>query len=199
MTPEEHALDSSTAAPITADSVAVPALELRGISKAYGTVQACRSLDLVVQAGEIHGLLGENGAGKSTLMKVLLGLVQRDTGTVLLDGAPVEIASPQDAVALGLGMVHQHFSLIDGLTVWEDVVLGDRGKVDRGKACRDVRAVSQRYGLPIAPRASVDTLSAGERQRVEVIKALRRDPRILILDEPTSVLTQAESAELFAV
>src|SRR6476469_5240060 len=104
MTPEEHALDSSTAAPITADSVAVPALELRGISKAYGTVQACRSVDLVVQAGEIHGLLG---------------------------GAPVEIASPQDAVALGLGMVHQHFSLIDGLTVWENVVLGDSGKVDR--------------------------------------------------------------------
>jgi simple sugar transport system ATP-binding protein len=152
-----------------------------------------------VNAGEIHGLLGENGAGKSTLMKVLLGLVHRDEGTVLLDGRPVEIASPQDAVANGLGMVHQHFSLIDGLTVWENVVLGDTGKVDKARACSEVRQVAERYGLPIDPTAPVESLSAGERQRVEVIKALRRDPRILILDEPTSVLTQAESAELFAV
>lgn len=174
-------------------------LELRSISKAYGAVQACKSVDLAVRAGEIHGLLGENGAGKSTLMKVLLGLVRRDEGAVLVNGDAVEIEAPQDAVAHGIAMVHQHFSLIDGLTVWENVVLGDRGKVDKGKACRDVREVSQRYGLPIDPLASVDTLSAGERQRVEVIKALRRDPRILILDEPTSVLTQAESADLFAV
>src|SRR6478672_818843 len=199
MTSEEPVLDRSTANPTAADSVTAPALELRAISKAYGTVQACKSVDLVVHAGEIHGLLGENGAGKSTLMKVLLGLVHRDEGTVLLDGAPVDIASPQDAVANGLGMVHQHFSLIDGLTVWENVVLGDKGKVDMARACREVREVAERYGLPIDPTAAVESLSAGERQRVEVIKALRRDPRILILDEPTSVLTQAESAELFSV
>jgi simple sugar transport system ATP-binding protein len=179
--------------------VTAPALELRAISKAYGSVQACKSVDLVVHAGEIHGLLGENGAGKSTLMKVLLGLVHRDEGTVLLNGGAVEIATPQDAVAHGIGMVHQHFSLIDGLSVWENVVLGDKGKVDKGRACRDVREVAERYGLPIDPDAAVESLSAGERQRVEVIKALRRDPRILILDEPTSVLTQAESAELFTV
>ncbi|MGH8861626.1 MAG: ATP-binding cassette domain-containing protein, partial [Jatrophihabitantaceae bacterium] len=197
MDPEELALDTTTADPITAD--AAPSLELRAISKAYGSVQACRSVDLAVRAGEIHGLLGENGAGKSTLMKVLLGLVRRDSGSVLLGGEPVEIASPQDAVAHGVGMVHQHFSLIDGLTVWENVVLGDTGKVDKGRACREVREVSARYGLPVDPLAAVESLSAGERQRVEVIKALRRDPRILILDEPTSVLTQVESQELFSV
>ena len=196
---EEPVLDRTAATPTAADSVTVPSLELRAISKAYGTVQACRSVDLVVHAGEIHGLLGENGAGKSTLMKVLLGLVHRDEGTVLLDGRPVEIATPQDAVAHGLGMVHQHFSLIDGLTVWENVVLGDKGKVDKARACREVREVAERYGLPIDPTAPIESLSAGERQRVEVIKALRRDPRVLILDEPTSVLTQAESAELFSV
>lgn len=176
-----------------------PALELCGISKAYGAVQACRSVDLVVQPGEIHGLLGENGAGKSTLMKVLLGLVHRDAGSMLIGGAPVEITSPQDAVAHGVGMVHQHFSLIDGLRVWENVVLGDSGRVDKAKACSEVRQVSAHYGLPLDPEARVESLSAGERQRVEVIKALRRDPHILILDEPTSVLTQAESAELFTV
>jgi simple sugar transport system ATP-binding protein len=156
-------------------------------------------VDLVVDAGEIHGLLGENGAGKSTLMKVLLGLVQRDAGTAALHGERVEMASPQEAVAHGVGMVHQHFSLIDSLTVWENVALGDTGRIDKAAVCRQVREVGARYGLPVDPLARVDSLSAGERQRVEVLKCLRRDPRILILDEPTSVLTQAESAELFAV
>ena len=176
-----------------------PALELRGITKAYGSVVACDAVDLVVDAGEIHGLLGENGAGKSTLMKVLLGLVQRDAGTAALHGEQVEMASPQEAVAHGVGMVHQHFSLIDSLTVWENVALGDTGRIDKAAVCRQVREVGARYGLPVDPLARVDSLSAGERQRVEVLKCLRRDPRILILDEPTSVLTQAESAELFAV
>jgi general nucleoside transport system ATP-binding protein len=176
-----------------------PALELRGITKAYGSVVACDAVDLVVDAGEIHGLLGENGAGKSTLMKVLLGLVQRDTGSAALHGERVEMASPQEAVAHGVGMVHQHFSLIDSLTVWENVALGDTGRIDKAAVCRQVREVGARYGLPVDPLARVDRLSAGERQRVEVLKCLRRDPSILILDEPTSVLTQAESAELFAV
>lgn len=176
-----------------------PALELRGISKAYGSVVACDAVDLTVRAGEIHGLLGENGAGKSSLMKILLGLVHRDRGTVLVNGSPAELTSPQEAAALGIGMVHQHFSLIDPLTVWENVVLGDTGRVDKAAACRQVREVSARYGLPIDPLARVDRLSAGERQRLEVIKCLRRDPQILILDEPTSVLTQGESVELFTV
>jgi ABC-type uncharacterized transport system ATPase subunit len=174
-------------------------LRLAGISKRFGPVVACDAVDLAVHQGEIHGLLGENGAGKSTLMKILLGLVRRDAGTILRDEQPVEIGSPQDAVALGIGMVHQHFSLIDPLTVWENVVLGDKGRVDRSSACAQVEEVATRYGLPVDPTARVDRLSAGERQRVELIKCLRRDPSVLILDEPTSVLTQAESAELFTV
>ncbi|GLW97129.1 ABC transporter ATP-binding protein [Microtetraspora sp. NBRC 16547] len=176
-----------------------PALRLRGISKRYGPVVASDGVDLDVHHGEIHGLLGENGAGKSTLMKILLGLVKRDSGTILRGEEPADITSPQEAVALGIGMVHQHFSLIDALTVWENVILGDTGKIDRTAACRQVEEVSRRYGLPIDPLARVDRLSAGERQRVELIKCLRRDPSVLILDEPTSVLTQAESAELFTV
>src|SRR5882762_9986768 len=175
------------------------ALQLRGVSKRFGSVVACDAVDLTVRAGEIHGLLGENGAGKSTLMKILLGLVHRDSGTILQGGEPVTIANPQQAAALGVGMVHQHFSLIDPLTVWENVILGDTGRVDRNAACAGVEEVAQRYGLPIDPLARVDRLSAGERQRVELIKCLRRDPRTLILDEPTSVLTLAESGELFSV
>ncbi|MGI5490813.1 ABC transporter ATP-binding protein [Microtetraspora malaysiensis] len=176
-----------------------PALRLRGISKRYGPVVASDNVDLDVNHGEIHGLLGENGAGKSTLMKILLGLVQRDSGTIMRGDTPVDVHDPQDAVALGIGMVHQHFSLIDALTVWENVILGDTGRIDRAAACRQVEEVSRRYGLPIDPTARVERLSAGERQRVELIKCLRRDPSVLILDEPTSVLTQAESAELFTV
>ncbi|MFF5261941.1 ABC transporter ATP-binding protein [Actinomadura viridis] len=176
-----------------------PALHLRGIGKSYGRVVACDGVDLSVHRGEIHGLLGENGAGKSTLMKILLGLVRRDAGSIHHDGREVEIDSPQEAVSLGFGMVHQHFSLVEPLTVWENVILGDTGRIDRSLACAQVEEVGRRYGLPIDPLAPVARLSAGERQRVELIKCLRRDPSVLILDEPTSVLTQAESAELFAV
>lgn len=175
------------------------ALQLRGVTKSYGSVIACDAVDLAVESGEIHGLLGENGAGKSTLMKVLLGLVHRDAGTVLVHGEQVDLADPQEAARLGIGMVHQHFSLIGGLTVWENVALGDTGKIDKRAIRAELNEVSARYGLPIDPDAQVDRLSAGERQRVEVLKCLRRDPQILILDEPTSVLTQAESEELFAV
>ncbi|MFJ8687924.1 ABC transporter ATP-binding protein [Micromonospora wenchangensis] len=181
------------------DDQLTPALTLRGVSKRYGPVVACDAVDLAVRPGEIHGLLGENGAGKSTLMKILLGLVHRDAGTITRGTEPVEIDSPQVAADLGLGMVHQHFSLIEPLTVWENVILGDTGRIDRTAACAQVEEVSRRYGLPIDPHARIDRLSAGERQRVELIKCLRRDPSILILDEPTSVLTQAESAELFTV
>jgi simple sugar transport system ATP-binding protein len=178
---------------------AAPALQLRGITKSYGSVVACDAVDLAVHKGEIHGLLGENGAGKSTLMKILLGLVHRDAGSILYGDRPVEINSPQTAATLGLGMVHQHLSLIEPLRVWENVILGDPGRIDRTAACQQVEEVGRRYGLPIDPVARVENLSAGERQRVELIKCLRRDPSVLILDEPTSVLTQAESAELFSV
>ncbi|MFB4316278.1 ABC transporter ATP-binding protein [Actinomadura sp. 21ATH] len=176
-----------------------PALELRGIGKSYGAVRACDAVDLTVRRGEIHGLLGENGAGKSTLMKILLGLVRRDAGTIHHDGRAVDVTGPQEAMALGIGMVHQHFSLVEPLTVWENVILGDTGRIDRSAACEQVAEVGRRYGLPIDPLAPVARLSAGERQRVELIKCLRRDPSVLVLDEPTSVLTQAESAELFGV
>ncbi|MFJ6567397.1 ABC transporter ATP-binding protein [Streptomyces sp. NPDC091292] len=184
---------------MTPTTSAAAILELRGITKSYGSVMACDAVDLRVDAGEIHGLLGENGAGKSSLMKVLLGLVRRDSGSVLVRGETVALDSPQEAAELGIGMVHQHFSLINGLTVWENVALGDTGKVNKQAVHADIAAVCARYGLPIDPEARVDTLSAGERQRVEVVKCLRRDPQILILDEPTSVLTQAESQELFAM
>ncbi|WP_436757844.1 ABC transporter ATP-binding protein [Streptosporangium sp. V21-05] len=177
----------------------VPALRLRGVSKSYGPVVACDAVDLTVYQGEIHGLLGENGAGKSTLMRILTGLVQRDAGTVLRHEEPVEIDGPREAAALGIGMVHQHFSLVEPLTVWENVILGDTGKIDRAAARDQVREISLRYGLPVDPLARVARLSAGERQRVELVKCLRRDPEVLILDEPTSVLTRAESAELFGV
>jgi ABC-type uncharacterized transport system ATPase subunit len=174
-------------------------LRLRGISKRYGPVVACDAVDLTVREGEVHGLLGENGAGKSTLMNVLLGLTRRDGGTIVHRGQTVEIGGPRDAAALGFGMVHQQLSLVEPLTVWENVILGDRGRVDRAKACAGVEAVAARYGLPVDPLARVDRLSAGERQRVEIVKCLRRDPSVLVLDEPTSLLTEAESAELFAV
>jgi general nucleoside transport system ATP-binding protein len=176
-----------------------PALRLRGITKRYGAVVACDGVDLTVERGEIHGLLGENGAGKSTLMRILLGLETQDSGVVERDGRAVTVAGPREAAALGISMVHQHFSLVDPLTVWENVVLGQSGPVRRAAARAGVRAAAERYGLTIDPDARVGTLSAGERQRVELLKGLRRDPAVLIMDEPTSVLTRAESAELFTV
>ncbi|TQS45711.1 ABC transporter ATP-binding protein [Cryptosporangium phraense] len=183
----------------SARDLEAPALELRGVTKCFGPVVACDAVDLAVRSGEIHGLLGENGAGKSTLMKVLLGLVQRDEGTIMRSGKQVEVPTPQAAVELGLGMVHQHFSLIESLTVWENVSLGEPGRVKRDEIADQIKDVGTRYGLPISPTARVGDLSAGERQRVEIIKCLRRDPEVLILDEPTSVLTMNESQELFEV
>ncbi len=177
--------------------VAAPAVALHGITKRYGAVTACDHVDLTLRAGEIHGILGENGAGKSTVMKILIGLVAPDEGRIELHGAPTVIHDPQTAAALGIGMVHQHLSLVDPLTVWENVVLGDRVRLNRTAARAQVRATAEHYGLDIDPDARVGSLSAGLRQRVELIKCLRRDPRIVILDEPTSVLTPAESEALF--
>lgn len=199
-------MKSSALVPEVAQQVAgvahaapAPALELRGISKAYGKVVANEKVDLTIKPGEIHGLLGENGAGKSTLMKILLGLEKPDSGSIRRQGAEISIANPQDARKHGIDMVHQHFSLIGPMAVWENVILGDTGTVSRSTACERVERVATRYNLPIDPLARVDQLSAGERQRVELIKCLCRDPEFLVLDEPTSVLTQEESEELFEV
>ncbi|MEU0685690.1 ATP-binding cassette domain-containing protein [Streptomyces uncialis] len=177
----------------------VPVLQMLGISKHFGPVRACGEVDLSVAAGEIHGLLGENGAGKSTLMKILLGLVVPDSGRVLLRGRDEDITDPLTAAARGIAMVHQHFSLVGPLTVWENIALGDRGRVDRDRVRATVREVGERYGLAVDPDARVEDLSTGERQRVEIVKCLRRDPDVLVLDEPTSVLTLEESRDLFTV
>ena len=174
-----------------------PAVDLASISKHYGPVVACDEVDLQLHAGQIHGILGENGAGKTTLMKILIGLVQPDAGTITLAGRMTVIHDPQTAADLGIGMVHQHLSLVESLTVWENVLLGDHSRLDRRRARQQVAETAEHYGLGIDPDRRVADLSAGMRQRVELIKCLRRDPAILILDEPTSVLTPAESEQLF--
>jgi general nucleoside transport system ATP-binding protein len=175
-----------------------PAVELRGITKRFGDVVACDSVDLTVAAGEIHGLLGQNGAGKSTLMKLLLGLLTPDAGSIHIGGRPVVVTDPLAAAGLGIAMVHQHFSVIGALTVWENVILGEQTRLDERRAIRLVEEIAERYGLDMDPRSRVENLTPGQRQRVEIVKCLRRDPSIVILDEPTSVLTLAESEELFS-
>jgi len=179
-------------------------LQLRGITKRFGSLVANDGIDLEVRPGEIHCLLGENGAGKSTLMNILYGLYQPDEGQILLDGRELTINGPRDAIAAGIGMVHQHFMLVPVFTVAENVMLGDErtrrlGWLDRRRARRDVAAISARYGLQVDPDALVADLPVGVQQRVEIIKALIRDARVLILDEPTAVLTPQETQELFAV
>jgi len=178
-------------------SAPTPALEMRGITKRFGGVVACDGVDLTVMPGEIHGLLGQNGAGKSTLMKILIGLVAADAGIVRIAGAPVAVTNPLAAAAAGIAMVHQHFSVIGPLTVWENVTLGETGRLKPERAIGEVKDICERYGLDLDARAKVSDLTAGQRQRVEIVKCLRRDPAVLVLDEPTSVLTLAESAELF--
>ena len=181
-----------------------PALEMRGITKHYPGVVANDHIDLDVRPGEIHALLGENGAGKTTLMNILYGLARPDEGEVLLDGRPVRIAGPSDAIARGISMVHQHFMLVPVLTVAENILLGDETManavfLDRGEARRRIRELGQRFHFEIDPDARVATLSVGWQQRVEILKALYRAARILVLDEPTAVLTPQETEEIFAV
>ena len=179
-------------------------LELRGITKRFGSFTANDSIDLVVEPGQIHALLGENGAGKSTLMNVLYGLYRPDEGQILLDGEPVTFAGPGDAMAAGIGMVHQHFMLVPVFTVAENVALGHEptaraGLIDLGRARAQVSDVAARFGFHVDPDAMVEDLPVGVQQRVEIIKALSRDARILILDEPTAVLTPQETDELIEI
>ncbi|TNM67865.1 ABC transporter ATP-binding protein [Streptomyces sp. NP160] len=178
-------------------------LALEGITKRFGSLVANDAIDLVVAPGEVHCLLGENGAGKSTLMNVLYGLYRPDEGRILVDGRPLELTGPGDAMAAGIGMVHQHFMLVPVFTVAENVVLGNEptkgGFLDLATARRRVRELSDRYGLAVDPDALVEDLPVGVQQRVEIIKALVRDAEVLILDEPTAVLTPQETDELIAI
>jgi general nucleoside transport system ATP-binding protein len=179
-------------------------LELRGITKRFGSLVANDHIDLTVKAGEIRGLLGENGAGKTTLMNVLYGLIQPDEGEIRVDGKPVTIHSPKDAINARIGMVHQHFMLVPVFTVAENVMLGVEpthglGFLDRRRARRQVRELSERYGLQVNPDAKIEDLPVGVQQRVEIIKALLREASVLILDEPTAVLTPGETEDLFRV
>jgi simple sugar transport system ATP-binding protein len=180
-----------------------PAVELQGVDKRFGAVHANRAIDLVVQAGTIHGIVGENGAGKSTLMNILYGYYQADHGRILVDGAERTIRGPQDAIRAGIGMVHQHFMLVEPFTVLENLLLGAEGgfTLDSGmaRAREEVAALERDYGLEVPLDAKVADLPVGVQQRVEILKALFRGARVLILDEPTGVLTPQEADHLFRI
>ncbi|MGH2970348.1 MAG: ABC transporter ATP-binding protein [Solirubrobacteraceae bacterium] len=184
-------------------SGAAPALELRGITKRFGSLVANQAIDFELRRGEIHALLGENGAGKSTLMNVLYGLQQPDEGEILLDGELVQIDSARRAIGLGIGMVHQHFMLVPVMTVAENLVLGSEPHqgplLDYKAAARRTRELSERFGLAVDPDARVENLGVGAQQRVEILRALFRGAKVLVLDEPTAVLTAQESQDLFGV
>jgi ABC-type uncharacterized transport system ATPase subunit len=182
-------------------AIAAPlAVQMRGITKRFGDVVANDRVDFQVERGEVHALLGENGAGKTTLMRVLYGLSPPDEGTIEVDGKPRDIRSPKDAIAEGLGMVTQHFSLVGPMTVAENLMLGAQPgfRIDREAAKRRVADASQRYDIKVESEAVVNRLSVGQQQRVEILKALARDCRLLILDEPTAVLVPHEIDALFA-
>ncbi len=174
-----------------------PRLDLRGITKRFPGCLANDHIDLTLLPGEIHALLGENGAGKSTLVKIIYGVQHADSGTLSWEGQPVTIADPHAARRLGIGMVFQHFSLFDTLTVAENIALGIEDKTSIKDLSSRIRAVSERYGLALDPERHVFDLSVGERQRVEIVRCLLQDPRLLIMDEPTSVLTPQEVGRLF--
>ncbi len=183
---------------MTSGSPAVqPLVELRGITKRYGDLLANDGIDLAIAPGEIHALLGENGAGKSTLVKILYGVVEPTAGEIRWQGRPVTIGSPVQARALGLGMVFQHFSLFDEMTVAENIAVALSEDWSLGKVRAKLADVSRAYGLSLEPDRAVWTLSAGERQRIEIVRCLLQNPKLLILDEPTSVLTPQESEHLF--
>jgi simple sugar transport system ATP-binding protein len=179
-------------------------LEIRGLTKRFGSFTANDKIDLTVEPGEIHCLLGENGAGKSTLMNMLYGLLDPTEGEILIDEKPVAFTSPGDAIEAGIGMVHQHFMLVPVFTVAENVMLGREqtrrmGVLNRQQAADRVRELSERYGLKVDPDRLVEQLPVGVQQRVEIIKALANDAEVLILDEPTAVLTPQEIDELMEI
>jgi simple sugar transport system ATP-binding protein len=181
----------------------VPVLEVRDITKRFPGVLANDHINFTLHKGEIHGLLGENGAGKSTLMNIIYGLYHQDEGDILINGETVTIDKPNDAIGLGIGMVHQHFQLVDPLTVTENIMLGNEVTIgpflNRREAERRIMEISHQYGLEVEPRCRVEDLPVGAQQRVEIVKALFRKANILILDEPTAVLTPQEAEGLFEV
>jgi simple sugar transport system ATP-binding protein len=192
------------ARPATNGGSRAPLLEMRGITKRYPGVVANDSISLEVRAGEIHALLGENGAGKSTLMNILYGLAVPDEGEILLDGTPVDIDGPNDAIRRGISMVHQHFMLVPVLSIAENILLGDEPManpilLDRSAAAREIRELGTSFGWEVDPDQPVGTLSVGWQQRVEILKALYRKARLLVLDEPTASLTPQETREIFDV
>ncbi len=173
---------------------------MRGMSKSFGSVHANRDVDLILYPGDVLGLLGENGAGKTTLMNMLFGTYAPDSGTIEIDGRPADISSSADALELGVGMVHQHFHLVPTLSVLDNLMIGRPGaggRLDRTSAGKRLSEIGQRFGLELPPDAMVSDLAVGEQQRLEIVKALFRDARILILDEPTAVLTPLETEALF--
>ncbi|MDB5893902.1 MAG: heme transporter ATP-binding protein [Rhodoferax sp.] len=180
-----------------------PVVEFRGISKQFGSVRANADVSFKVRKGSIHGIVGENGAGKSTLMSILYGYYQADAGQILLNGEPAPIRHSQDAIRRGIGMIHQHFMLVDSFTVLENIMLGVEGALVLGTKFRDaaerLREIGRRYRLEVDPDARVDQLSVGAQQRVEILKLIYRGADIMILDEPTAVLTPQEADALFAI
>jgi simple sugar transport system ATP-binding protein len=178
-------------------------LELRNITKRFGNVLANDSVNIVVKPGTIHAIVGENGAGKSTAMRIAYGFYKADSGDILIDGQVRNIATPHDAIALGVGMVHQHFMLVETMTVAENIVLGaepgNAAALDLSKASDDIQKLSEEFKLAVNPNAVVEHLSVGQQQRVELLKALYRHARLLILDEPTAVLTPQEVEEFFTI
>ena len=179
-------------------AVSDSALALEAIDKRFGEVQALRGASLNVRRGTLHAVLGENGAGKTTLMRIAFGLMPADTGGVHIDGAPVTLTSGADAIRRGLGMVHQHFTLVPAMTAAENIALGGRGRLDVRAVAARVQALVERTGLRVDPSARIAALGVGAQQRVEILKALYSNARLLILDEPTAVLTPSEAEELFA-
>ncbi|HWK69047.1 MAG TPA: ABC transporter ATP-binding protein [Rhizobiaceae bacterium] len=183
--------------------MAEAAIELIGINKSFGAVHANRDIHLEIPRGTIHGIIGENGAGKSTLMSILYGFYQADSGEIKVGGAPTTIKVPNDAIAVGIGMVHQHFMLVENFTVLENVILGAEGeallKSSIAKARSELQRLEREYGLEVDPDAVIEELPVGLQQRVEILKALYRGAEILILDEPTGVLTPAEADHLFRI
>src|SRR5947207_1238775 len=178
-------------------------LELRNVSKRFGAVLANDHLNITIPSGTIHAIVGENGAGKSTAMRIAYGFYRADSGDIVVDDQVREIRTPHDAIALGIGMVHQHFMLVEPMTVVENIVLGaEPGSVaslDLKKAAEEIRKLSDEFKLAVDPNATIESLSVGQQQRVELLKALYRHAQLLILDEPTAVLTPQEVEEFFVI